>query len=370
MISRLNPAPESHPPFLVVLPTRVRRGYTGGAELERWTGAGTGQDSAMPEDWIASTTVAKNPGLPPREAEGLTRVLTPADREGNLPMEITRDPEYFLGASHVRTQGGEIGFLAKILDASIRLHIQAHPTAAFSRQHLGSRHGKLETYVILGARAGSEPYALLGFREAPDRTEWRRIIAEQDLPAMHARLNRVALRPGEVWLVPGGLPHAIGEGVLMLEVMEPSDWVVRCEFERAGIVVPPAGRYMGRDLDFCLNIFDYQSYDDTAIRRKCRLEPRLLAESAAATEEELVGPAQTDCFRVHRLRLRATAPMPGTGRFRLLLVISGAGNLRASDTSHALRPGTRLLLPAGSADCRIEPAPGGLEAVLCLPGTA
>jgi len=354
-----------------VLPTRVRRNYTGGALLERWTGAGPGRDGDRPEDWIASTTVARNPGLPPREGEGLTRVQTPSGTESDLRTEIARDPEYFLGAAHVRAQGAEIGFLAKILDSSIRLHIQAHPTAAFAREHLASRYGKLETYVILGARDGCEPYALLGFKNAPDRAEWRRIIAEQDLPAMHARLNRVALRPGEVWLVPGGLPHAIGEGVLMLEVMEPSDWVVRCEFEREGIVVPPAGRYMGRDLDFCLSIFDYQSYDDAAIRRKCRLEPRVLAESEALTEEQLVGPEQTDCFRVHRLRVRAPAPVPGAGRFRLLLVTAGEGTLRGPDTRRPLRPGTRLLLPAGSHDCRLEPASGGhLEAVLCQPGTA
>ncbi|HEX2862145.1 MAG TPA: phosphoheptose isomerase [Lacunisphaera sp.] len=357
------------PSFLEVLPTRVRRGYTGGAGLERWTGDGPGQDSNQPEDWIASTTLAQNPGLPPREGEGLTRVRPPGGTASDLRAELARDPEYFLGAAHVRAKGAEIGFLAKILDASIRLHIQAHPTAAFSQQHLASRYGKLESYVILGARAGSEPYALLGFRHAPSRAEWRRIIAEQDVTAMHACLNRVPLRAGEVWLVPGGLPHAIGEGVLMLEVMEPSDWVVRCEFERAGLIVPPAGRFMGRDLDFCLNLFDYQSYDDAAIRGKCRLEPRVLAESSAATEEELVGPAQTGCFRVHRLRVRATAPVPAPGNFRLLLVTSGHGQLLAPHDAHALRPGARVLLPAGSGDCRIQPGPGNpLEAVLCLPG--
>ena len=32
----------------------------------------------------------------------------------------------------------------------------------------------------------------------------------------------------------------------MLEIMEPSDLVVRCEFEREGIVVPEDGRFMGQ----------------------------------------------------------------------------------------------------------------------------
>ena len=34
----MNPSTPALPSFLEILPTRVRRGYTGGAELERWTG--------------------------------------------------------------------------------------------------------------------------------------------------------------------------------------------------------------------------------------------------------------------------------------------------------------------------------------------
>lgn len=359
----------NHFSFLEVLPTRVRRGYIGGAQLERWTGGGPGQDSNRPEDWIASSIEARNPGLDPEPGEGVTRVRRPDGTPSDLRTEIVGDPDHLLGTEHSRERGHELGFLAKILDSAIRLHIQAHPTATFAQAHLGSRYGKLETYVILGSRPGVEPYALLGFKQAPSRAEWRRIIAEQDTAAMQACLNRVALSPGEVWLVPGGLPHAIGEGVLMIEIMEPSDWVVRCEFERGGIIVPPAGRYMGRDLDFCLNIFDYQSYDDAAIRRKCRLESRVLAESAAVTEEELVGPDQTDCFQVHRLRLRAAAAVPHAGRLRLLVVAAGEGTLEDGGRGFRLRPGARVIVPSGSAHCRIVPNLGGtIEVVMCLPG--
>jgi len=34
--------------------------------------------------------------------------------------------------------------------------------------------------------------------------------------------------------IPGGILHAIGEGIFMVEIMEPSDLAVRFEFERAG----------------------------------------------------------------------------------------------------------------------------------------
>jgi len=356
-------------PFLEILPTRVRRGYTGGAQLERWTGEGARRDGYRPEDWIASTTEARNPGMEAIPGEGITRVRRPDGVVSDLRAEIAGDPGYHLGAAHGMARGRELGFLAKILDASIRLHIQAHPTAAFAQSHLQSRYGKLEAYVILGVRPGCAAYALLGFKQAPSRAEWRRIIAEQDVAAMQACLNRVPLAPGEVWLVPGGMPHAIGEGVLMIEVMEPSDWVVRCEFERAGIVVPPAGRYMGRDLDFCLDVFDYRSASAEEIRARCRLTPRLIGNFVGGSREELVGPAHTDCFRVQRLRARGSIGVPEAGRMRLLVVTAGQGHLEGDGQTLGLRPGARVLVPAGSTNCRIVPEVGSaIEAVMCLPG--
>jgi len=355
--------------FLEVLPTRVRRGYTGGAQLERWTGVGTGEDSNRPEDWIASTTEARNPGMECIPGEGLTRVCRPDGTRSDLRAEIAGDRAYHLGAAPGSMPGNELGFLAKILDSSIRLHIQAHPTAAFAQAYLQSRYGKLEAYVILGVRPGCEAYALLGFRQAPSREEWRRLIAEQDVTAMQACLNRVSLAPGDVWLVPGGMPHAIGEGVLMIEVMEPSDWVVRCEFEREGIVVPPAGRYMGRDLDFCLDIFDYRSASVEEIRAQCCLAPRPLPSCAGGSREELVGPDQTDCFRVQRLHARGPIEVPEAGGMRLLVVTAGRGRLEGGGRSLVLQPGARALVPAGSANCRIIPEVGwAIEAVMCLPG--
>lgn len=327
-------------------------------------------DDNRPEDWIASTVEARNPGMSPRVAEGITRVRRPDGTQSDLRAEIIHRPEHWLGPAHVAALGGEIGFLAKLLDSSIRLHIQAHPTAAFARQHLDSPYGKLETYVILGVRPGCCPYVLLGFKHAPSRGEWRRIIAEQDLDAMQACLHRLEVRPGEVWLVPGGVPHAIGEGVLMLEVMEPSDWVVRCEFTREGIVVPPAARFMGRDLDFCLDIFDYRSETDEDVRRRCRIEPRIHAMDPTHAHEILIGPEQTSCFEVRRLRLLEGTSLPEAGRFRLLLVTSGAGNMVCGGHTRAIAAGSRLLMPAAATDCRLAPTVAGepLEIVMCLPG--
>lgn len=358
----------SSPPYLEILPNRVRRNYSGGALLEQWTGEGSEGDGERPEDWIGSTVEAVNPGLPPVENEGLTCVRLPGGETARLRDLLADAPDYYLGADHVAANGLELGFLAKLLDSAIRLHVQAHPTSAFSQARLNSRYGKLETYVVLATREGSEPYLRLGFQHAPSREQWRRIIEEQDIPAMDACFEPIPLRVGEVWRVPGGLPHAIGAGALVLEVMEPSDWVVRCEFEREGIVVPPEGRFMRRGLDFCLDIFDYASRSVDEIKKLCRLSPHVLAQTDALTDEQLVGPEHTDCFTVRRLSVRAAAALPATGLMALCLVAKGTGTLRAGGRELALKPGSRFFLPAAGPEARVIPADSEpMELLLCLP---
>ena len=55
-------------------------------------------------------------------------------------------------------------------------------------------------------------------------------MEKQDKARMDGCFEKIPVQVGEVWYIPGGMPHAIGEGITMLEMMEPSDLVVRCEF--------------------------------------------------------------------------------------------------------------------------------------------
>ncbi|MBC2600242.1 class I mannose-6-phosphate isomerase [Puniceicoccus vermicola] len=355
------------PAFLEILPNRVRRNYCGGALLEQWTGEGSEGDSQRPEDWIASTVNAVNPGLPAVNNEGLTYVRLPNREIVRLSDLLATAPHHYLGAEHVNTYGLELGFLAKLLDSAMRLHVQAHPTSAFAQEKLNSRYGKFETYVVLAIRKGMNPYLRLGFQHAPSRDDWRRIIEEQDIPSMDACFDPIPLKVGEVWRVPGGLPHAIGEGALVLEVMEPSDWVVRCEFEREGIVVPPEGRFMRRELDFCLDVFDYTERTVEEIKQLCRLSPKLLLKTDALIVEQLIGPQHTDCFNVRRL-IASKATLPAYERMALYLVSKGEGILEAGDGQLTLRPGSRFFLPVGGSPVRLQATSDcPIEFLVCLP---
>ena len=61
-------------PLLELPANRTRRNYRGGLLLDQWRGSAPARDGDQPEDWIASTIEARNPGLDPIEHEGLATV--------------------------------------------------------------------------------------------------------------------------------------------------------------------------------------------------------------------------------------------------------------------------------------------------------
>lgn len=360
-----------HPLLVPIQPTRVRRNYHGGLQLDRLEGVMAPTDGQRPESWIGSTTPARNPGLPPELNEGLTRVGAINNHWDTLAALLSENPSFYLGAAHVAHLGDQLGFLAKLLDSAMRLHVQAHPTAEFSRARLNSPFGKLEVYYVLGVREGVTGRLWLGFQRPPARDEWRRIIAQQDIAAMTACFDPIEVQAGEVWIVPGGLPHAIGEGVLMVEVMEPSDWVVRCEFEREGVIVPPEGRYMGRDLDFCLDVFDYTPRSLADVQALCRLTPTLLSDGPGWTLEKIVGANRTRCFEIQRVRAQRACTLSGTGRGTLVIQTHGRGVVHAGSEVVPLAGGGVCFAAAAATELTFTPSNAQeAEWLLCRPAPA
>jgi mannose-6-phosphate isomerase len=297
-------------------------------------------DGFFPEDWIGSTVPAVNPG---REGmrEGLGRVAYPGG-EAVLSDLVASNPEYFLGAPHLSRFGLNPMVLVKYLDAAVRLPFQVHPTANFSRERMNATGGKTEAYYILGTRPEvAEPFIYLGFQRPPGRDELRRMILEQDIAAMEACFDRIPVRPGDVHVVPGGLPHAIGGGVLMVEVMEATDFVARVEFSVGGRTIPEASRFMGRDLEFALDMFSFASVPVGAARPAATL----LEEDGNVRREALVD------GRLARFNLVRTALVGKWKRaacgFTIFLVVEGECTMATPNDEISLRRFDRVLIPHG-----------------------
>ena len=121
---------------------------------------------------------------------------------------------------------------------------------------------------------------------------------------MFASSDRIAVRPGDVFLVPGGLTHAIGEGIFMIEIMEPTDYAVRLEFERGGFRLPEESRFMGRDVDFALDLIDFAPRSVPELRDRYFCRPASLDRQGRSREWSLVDSRYTDCFRVKHLSVQ------------------------------------------------------------------
>lgn len=372
---------------LIRLPAnRVWRTYPGGRTLDKLAGANSPADSHLAEDWIASTTLARNPPeahSPPRA--GISPVQVGHDKTPRDFAELlATDPTYFLGADHVARYGAQPQVLVKFLDSGTRLHFQVHPTREFARRVLGAPSGKTEAYHVIAVRDPAEltsaagttqdreavGYIYVGFQRPPTVDQLRHSIATQDIRAIEACFDRIPVRPGDTFLIPGGTPHALGAGVFMVEIQEPSDLVVRFEFERAGYVLPESARFMGRDLDFALTVFNLEPLTAADLETRVRCHARRRRNLGASShQDELIGPRETDCFRV--LKSILGEPVTKTEQSAVIALVT-RGSVRASvgGEVHDFRTGDKFFLPAGLGPVHLHPAAGGCDLLECLPPEA
>jgi len=353
------------PPILFLPPNRVWRTYPGGFKLDIFEGSEHPTDSHFPEDWIGSTTRAVNKGREHLTEEGLSKV-TVADETLTLRRLCEREPNALLGVEHFEKYGANTQFLLKFLDSAIRLHIQCHPTIHFAQQHLNSNSGKTETYVILSIRDEViEPYIYMGFQNPPSKGEFKRMIEDQNSDAILACFEKIPIRPGDVFMVPGGMPHAIGEGVFMIEIMEPTDFSVRIEFERGGYVLPEESRFMNRGIDFALSMFNYEPISVEQIKERFFCEPRLLAVQNQSAEYALIDKHNTPCFSVNRIYVKDSY-VKESETFYTGIVSIGSGNIITGNEMYPVTEGSKFFIPYQTDSLRFE-SDGAMEIIATFP---
>lgn len=304
-----------------LLPTRVRRFYRGGALLGRLRGAPE-EDGYLPEDWVGSTTLARVSGGTDPE-EGLSRL-----EDGTLLRDaIAADPVTWLGEEHVARFGPSSGLLVKLLDSAERLPVHAHPDRAFAQAELGSAFGKTEAWIVLETRA-DEAEVWVGLREPVERAEYLEWIERQEADRLLGSLNSLCVRAGDVVYVPGGVPHAIGAGVLLAELQEPTDLSLVCEWQ--GFPIGAEDSHLGLGWERAVGALDLDAHQPIG---------GLPAEARAF-------------FWADREPREA-------GRFAVLLVLGGDGAI----DGQAARGGDAFAVAAAAQGLEVE---GDLELLRCL----
>jgi mannose-6-phosphate isomerase len=293
-------------------PTLVHRFYRGGALLGELRGE-RAEDGFFPEEWIGSVTPANNPGRADPE-EGLSRLT-----DGRLLRDaVADDPIAWLGEEHVARFGTSTGVLVKLLDAAERLPVHAHPDRAFAQRAFDSPFGKTEAWLVLRTRQ-EEAEVWVGLREEVEPERFLEWIRAQDVDRLLGSLNHVSVRAGDVVYVPAGVPHALGAGLLIGEVQEPTDFSLLCEWR--GFPIDPEDSHLGLGWDEAAGALDLGAH--SPIRS--------------------LPPESRGFFEVDD---RAEV----SGRFAVLLVVEGHGAIDGL----AAGPGAALAIPASAPELRVE----------------
>lgn len=318
------------------------RFYRGGAAIAHFRGTSFADDH-VPEDWVGSTTSILG------EAPSGLSVLP----DGRLLRDaVAADPEAFLGPDHAAAFGADPAVLVKLLDAGERLPVHCHPDREFARERLGSPYGKSEAWLIL---AGGTLH--LGFRDDVDTETLRGWFDTQDAAAMLAASNELAVAPGDCVFVPAGMPHAIGEGVFMVEVQEPSDLGVMLEWQG---FVDPGSATMGLEVETAFGAVRQSAVSREEIAgwtRRSDDAPELRPGARA-----VVPPEAGRFFGAEWLRPEpATELEPG---WSILVAVAGSGVLATEGGELELTRGDTVLVPHAAGAGELI---GAVEAIRCLP---
>lgn len=329
-------------------PNQLSRFYRGGARISALRGEPAGADY-RPEDWVGAVNTTFG-----SETEGLSSL-----EDGRLVRSaVLDDPEGFLGAEHLDRYGADPFLLVKLLDAGERLPVHLHPGRAFAQEHLGDAHGKTEAWLIVEADAGAS--VGVGWREAVDPATVRGWIDAQDSEALLGALQYVDVAAGDALLIPAGVPHAIGGGIFMVEVQEPSDFSVLMEWAPFPLDGVQDG-HLELGFDLALQSLDRSAWSPDAVAA-------LNVPAAAATTNDgsaraRMLPADADpYFRAERVRGGAELE-PG---FAVLVALTGNGTLETTQSgeSRPLAKGDTVLVPHGAGATRLT---GDVEAIRARP---
>ena len=261
--------------------------------------------------------------LPPAEGTAEDRSTRVAEGRlaGTTLVElVARFGAGFLGSARPMPDG-RFPLLVKLLDAREHLSVQVHPPAEVADRDPGIR-AKSESWYVLDAEPGSKLW--FDVRTDVDGEELR---AAAGTSAFVGLLGDVPARVGDFHHIPAGRVHALGAGVMVLEIQTPSDTTFRIYDWNHLYTRPP------RDLHL-----------DAAIRSIVRGDIAAISVAGGAVPgvRNLVRTADY-WIREHRVDGGSVVLDP-RAELRVLMVISGA----VSAGSVTLRPGDIRILPASS----------------------
>ena len=216
--------------------------------------------------------------------------------------------------------------LIKFIDACDRLSVQVHPDDLIARVLGDDKVGKTEMWHIIYAEEGAN--IVYGIKSGVDIDMIKGAIEEDRVETV---LNFVPVKPGDTFFIPAGLIHAIGKGILLVEVQQNSDTTYR--------------------------FYDYGRVDSQGNHRELHIEKALAATKSFSDHDissirfnrqsdsvELL--ADCEYFKVARINIDGKRTiLCDESDFISLVCLSGGGFLEYGDGEEAVSAGDSFIVP-------------------------
>ncbi len=260
-------------------------------------------------------------------------VVTGGEFSGMTLREVLEKKPQYLGSKSL-----EFPILVKFIDAASDLSIQVHPDDSYAREN-EKDNGKTEFWYVLDAEEGAE--LIYGFEHAMDRKKLWRAIEDGRLETM---LHHIPVHKGDVFLVKPGTVHAIGKGIVIVEVQESSNVTYRLyDYDRRD----KDGNKRELHFDKAADVLDMKPVDIIK-------QPNRMVRYFFGCAREIL--CRCEYFEVERIQVTKGFSFSVLDTsFQVLLCIDGNGGLETDETNRPVRfdKGGCIFLPAGLGRCHI-----------------
>ena len=246
---------------------------------------------------------------------------------------IKKYPKELLGASY--NKNTKFPLLLKIIDATKKLSVQVHPDDQLAKK-LENGSGKTEMWYVLDATPEAKLY--IGLKQIENKEQLRQVIKEGKL---ENHLNEIDVSKGDFFFIPSGTVHAIGGGLMLVEIQQNSNTTYR--------------------------LYDWNRVDDAGNSRELHLENGikatnlnlnikgnqvLLQKKTTEYKQEIL--CTSEYFITNKINLKGTIPVQNEN-FVLLTCIKNEGEIIYGDNkSETIKLGESVMLPANLKNVKLK----------------
>ena len=233
--------------------------------------------------------------------------------------------------------GIEFPLLIKLIESESDLSLQVHPNNELAlKRH--NAYGKTEMWYIMEAKNNARIHT--GFKKKTSREEYLNAVKNKDVASL---IHIENCSPGDVFLNPSGRIHAIGAGLVLVEIQQTSDITYRIsDWGR----LDDSGKSRELHTDLATDAIDFDSVDSLKTSTVININ-----SSANIAECEFF---TTNLQWIDRAVMKNYESIDS---FIIYICVEGSFNVRWNKNSEEISLGETVLIPATLRELTLEPTP-------------